>query len=313
MEGVCDREFMSSDRFFHYLGRMTVEEVTMHCNKLLRHAFNMYWKDRKRHRPVLLAIDTSDIMYDGRDNMYVHYTVKRKGMKMRKVKVLRYACISIVAREFKLTLAVRMVKKDDKMEQVVEALLEELPMIKVKAVLMDKGFYYSEMLNTLDASGFKYIVPVIRYTGTDFMYRIGEAAGLWRYKYTMNASKKNRGTCTFNMYLEDQGIEDYIGYASNLDMTLSDFQSLTQAYKCRWGIENGFKEAKQYRVKTNTRNHAYRVLTYMISHLMMNLHTITRRHNRTSITLDQMIQAFKHILTFKHGTKQITKRITITY
>ena len=318
MEGACDRTFNSSDRFFHYLGTMSVEQVAMYCNMLLRRSFKILWMNRWYHRRVLLAIDTSDMPYDGKDSEFVHYTIKKRGLKINKVKVIRFATICMVARSFKLTLAVQPVRKKEKMESVVERLLLDVPEeLMVRAVLMDKGFYHTGVIKTMERLGFKYIIPVKRYAEMDFLYHVAEVADIWRWKYTMNrGGKKGRDTHTFNVYLIDMGVEDYQGFASNLDMGDSDFDTLMQAYRYRWNIENGYKESKDYKIKTNSRNHGYRVLAYAISHLMMNLHNMARRNNRKtteSITVDQMKEIFRLLLTFKHATKRLTKRLTVVY
>lgn len=318
MEGACDKTFNASDRFFHYVGTMSVEQVTMCCNMLLGRSFKILWMNRWYHRRVLLAIDTSDMPYGGKDSEFVHYTIKKRGLKINKVKVLRFATVCIVAGRFKLTLAVQPVRKKEKMESVVERLLLDVPgELSVRAVLMDKGFYHTGVIKTMEQLGFKYIIPVKRYAEMDFLYHVAEAAGVWRWKYTMNRrGKKNRDTYTFNVYLIDMGVEDYKGFASNLDMDGRDFDTLMQAYKYRWNAENGYKESKEYKIKTNSRNHGYRILVYAISHLMMNLQNIARRNNRKtseSITVDQMKQIIQLLLTFKHATRRLTKRLIIVY
>ena len=259
-----------------------------------------------------MAIDTSDVEYYGKDSEYVHFTVKKRGLKFHKIKVLRFASISIVARRFKLTLAVFPVKRGEKAETTVDKLLREIPSgLKVRAVLMDKGYYYTEVFKTFEKHNLAYIVPVKRYPQMDQLYQLGEATGVWRYKYTMNLGKETQ--YKINVYLEDMGFEDYIGFASNMDMKNRDFNTLSSAYQIRWNAENGYKESNTYRIKTNSRNHAYRTLIYMISHLLMSLQIIAKRINQTRITGDEMRQIFQLLLTPRHNTKRITKQLIITY
>lgn len=312
MESVCDEEFESSDRFFHYLGKMSVEQITTYSNVLLKRAFKLWWRDRRHHRPVFLAIDTTDLPHDGKDTEYVHYTVKKRGLKHCKIKVVRYATVSIVLHGFRLTLAVTPVRKKEKLEAIVERLVREIPRdIRVRAVLMDKGFYQSMVLKTLDEHGLKYVVPVKQYKEMTLCYRVAELTDVWRFLYTINKGKPD--SYTVNVYLEEQGVDSYTGFASNLDMTGRDFFTLIKAYRYRWNAEIGYKDCKDYRVKTRTRNHGYRVLAYAVSHLVMSLHSLTRKNNKIDVTLDQMRQIYILLLTLEHGIKRITKRLTITY
>lgn len=164
MEGVCDKEFESSDRFFYYLGRMGVEQITLYGNVLLRRVFKLWWRDRKHHRPVFLAIDTSDVAYDGRVTEYVRYTVKKRGLKHSKVKIVRFATVSLVLDGFRLTLAIVPVRKKEKLHTIVARLVREVPEeLRVRAVLMDKEFYQSMVLRALEENGLKYVVPVKQY------------------------------------------------------------------------------------------------------------------------------------------------------
>jgi hypothetical protein len=311
MEGVCDQQFESSDRFFHYLGRTSVEQLSRYSNLLLRRAFKLWWRDRKNHRPVFLAIDTTDLGHDGRITEYVHYTVKKRGMKFSKITVVRYATISLVLHGFRLTLAIIPVRKKEKLETVVERLIREIPEgLRVRAVLMDKGFYQTKVLRTIDEYGLKYVVPVKQYEDMTLSYHIAELTNVWRFEYTINRDKTYR--YTVNVYLEDKGMS-YIGFASNMDMCGRDFFTLIQAYRYRWNQEIGFKDCKDFRIKTSTRNHGYRVLAYAVSHLMMGLHNLARRKNKVDITIDQMKQIFLLLLTLKHGTRRLTKRLTVDY
>lgn len=312
MEGVCDQQFESSDRFFHYLGRVSVEQLAGACNLLLKRVFRLWWRDRKNHRPVFLAIDMTDLGHDGRITEYVHYTVKKRGLKYSKITVVRYATISLVLHGFRLTLAITPVKKKEKLETLVERLVREIPgELRVRAVLMDKEFYQTGVFKTLDVYGLKYVVPVKQYKEMTLCYHIAEQTGVWRFPYTINKGKPD--CYTINAYLEEQWIDSYIGFASNIDMTGRDFFTLIKAYHYRWNQEIGFKDAKEYRVKTSTRNHGYRVLAYAVSHLVMGLHCLTRKNNKTEITLDQMKQIFLLILTLEHGTQRLTKRLIVDY
>ncbi len=312
MEGVCDKGLESSDRFFHYLGKLSVDEVTLYCNVLLRRAFKTWWRDRKRHRSVFLAIDTSDVAYDGRVTEYVHYTVKKRGLKHNKIKVVRFATMGIVAHGFRLTLAITPVRKKEKLHTIVARLVREIPEeLRVRAVLMDKEFYQSGVLKTLDENGLKYVVPVKQYEGMTLCYHVAELTGVWRFAYTMRKDKKDG--YTVNVYLEEQWLDSYIGFASNLDMTGRDFFTLIKAYRHRWNQEIGYKDCKEYRIKTSTRNHGHRVLTYTVSHLVMGLHGLARKKNKVHITLDQMRLIVLLLLTLRHGQKRVTKRLTVTY
>ena len=58
---------------------------------------------------------------------------------MNKLKVIRFATMSLVMKEFKLTIAVLPVRRGEKLETTVEKLIQLIPKgVKVHALLMDK-------------------------------------------------------------------------------------------------------------------------------------------------------------------------------
>jgi hypothetical protein len=311
MEGLCNRKFECGDRLFHYMAGKTLEESTAYCNALLERAFKILLKSRWHWRPVYLAIDFNDIEYRGDDPLMVHDAMMMRGIQYQHVKVLRYATIAIVGRAFKFTLAVTPVSVLDRPETVVERLLGMVPSkLRVKGVLMDKGFYNANVFKTMDSMDYDYLVPVKKVEALKLTYRIAEITDKWCWKHVMNQRKKNEYVAT--AYLRENGVNDYIGMVTNKNMNGMDAELLFQAYRHRWNIENSYKEAQSYRAKTNSRNHAYRILIYALSHLLMNLQVLARRISQATITRDDMKLIIELLLTLRHTTKRLTKKLVVT-
>lgn len=311
MEGLCNRKFESSDRLFFYMSRMTLEESTRYCNMLLERSFKILLKSRWHWRRVYLAIDYNDIEYRGDDPLMVFDAMMMRGIQYQHVKVLRYATIAIVAPRFKFTLAVTPVSALDKPETVIERLLGMVPLkLRVKGVLMDKGFYNSNVFKTMDGMNIEYLVPAKKVDALKLTYRVAEVTDKWYWKHVMNRGRKNEYTTT--VYLREWGMNDFMGMVTNKDMTGMDIELLFQAYRLRWNIENSYKEAQSYRAKTNTRNHAYRILIYAISHLLVNLQVLAKRISQATITRDDMKLIIELLLTLEHTTQRLTKKLVVT-
>lgn len=292
------------------MGEKSLEESIVYCNELLKHAFEVLVKARWHWRRVWLAIDYNDVEYNGDDPLMVHDAMMMRGIQYQHVKVLRYATVAIVARGFKFTLAVVPVNTRDRVEDVVARLLDMVPtVLKVKGVLMDKGFYNANVFKTMDDREVDYLVPVKKFPEMKLTYRVAEVADKWHWKYTMNLGKPNEHMTT--VYLEEKGIDDYVGMVTNKDMSIMDAGLLFEAYRLRWNIENSYKESDYYKIKTNTRNHAYRILIYTIRHLLVDLLTLTKRLNKITITHDDMKLVLEQLLTMKHTTQRLTKRLIL--
>lgn len=297
LEALCNRKFESPDRLFFYMSRIEEERIAECVNMLLGSAFDVL-KKRWRGRKVYVAIDYNDIEYYGRVDDRVFYTVKRNGSQYQKVKVLRYATIAVVARRFKFTLAVLPVKKTDKPENIVERLLlEAMKHVTIRTVLMDRGFYNSRVMTSVEALGLHYIIPIKRTRSMDLYYWLSTTTGKWHWKYHMNQGTRDDKEVT--VYLKEEAMTEYIGVVSNKDMGIMDAELLFQAYNLRWNQENSYKESTAYQLKTSSQNHSYRLLIYGISHFMMNLQGIARRINKARITTSDMKLAFHILLTQK--------------
>jgi hypothetical protein len=311
MEGVCNREFESSDRLFYYMKRVSLYESTVYCNKLLERAFQVLLRSRWHWRPVYLAIDYNDIEYQGDDPLMVHDAMMTKGTQYQHVKVLRYATIAIVALGFKFTLAVMAVGRDDSPEVVVARLLSQVPgKLRVKGVLMDKGFYNAGVFKACDRRGVDYLVPVKKTDAMKLTYRIAEVVDQWSLNYVMNPETGNE--YTFKVHLKEVGLDDYVGMITNKNMTSLDVSALFQDYRLRWNIENSYKEAQTYRARTNSRNHAYRILLYALSHLLMNLQVLARRISKTTVSRSDMELILILLLAMRHTTRRLTKKLVVT-
>lgn len=266
--------------------------------------------DRRHHRPVFLAVDTTDLECKANNPEFKLHSVEKRGLKVRKLEVVRFATLSIVAENFKLTLAVHPVKLGDKLEAIVEKLLGEIPGgLTVCAVLMDKGFYSSGVVNALERLGHKYVIPVKHYGDMTMQYHIAELTNVWRFKHTMNNGRCNE--CTFTVHLWEAGIEYYIGFATNLD---TDFPALEEAYRLKCHIEVGYRESLEYKIKTRTRTHGYRVLIFTISHLLVSLQSIIKKENVAVITISHMKEIlFPSLIALRHGRRRMGKRFILVY
>ncbi len=105
IESMCNKEFESPDRLLFYMKRASVEQVKEFGCLLFRSLFKVLKRYYDMSRGVWVALDIHNVPYYGEDDSYVFYTVKRKGSRVQKIMVHKYATLAIVSRRFKYTLA----------------------------------------------------------------------------------------------------------------------------------------------------------------------------------------------------------------
>ncbi len=90
-------------------------------------------------------------------------------------------------------------------------------------------------------------------------------------------------------------IEKYVVFATNLshERAIKEIEMLPKAYRRRCGIETGYRQLEQFRPRTSSRNHLFRIFLFFISVFMRNMRALTRYDEVTqsSITMRQIIGA----------------------
>jgi len=301
--------------------KASVEQVMGFSCLLFQSAFKVLKGYYDVSRGVLVAIDVHLVPYYGEDSCHVFYTVKRKGSRVQKVKVHKYATLAIVSRRFKYTLAAIPLKREDRLEDVVDALLAMVKaMVRIRMVIMDKEFYNQRVLETVEDHGLCYLVPFKKSKETDMLYWLSQSVKKWRWTYVMTSRAEDRKTgkispTTYKLvsaYFQETNYGDYQGFITNRVMKKQTAKTLLAIYDMRWNIENSYKDCMNYQIKTSSKNHAYRYLLFVLSHLMLNLQELAKKATRTHIQGKEMLMIFELLVEIKDEEKRPRERIRLT-
>jgi hypothetical protein len=312
LEALCNLKRLSADRLFFYVNQESVDEMLGFTNRALQSCLSLLKKNGKKlsRWGFLVAIDLTDVEYFGLVDEYVHNYVKRMGKVYKPVLVRRYATVSIVSPRFKLCLAILPVRKTDRLEDLVDRLLESVRGVKIRCVILDKGFYNVGVLDRIEAHRLCYLLPVVKKKDADLLYWLSSLTGRWKWRHIMAANKPWKKPVT--IYFQERQVGDYTGFITNRDMKTDTAEKLIKLYDQRWNIENGYKEAEDFWIKTTSKNHAYRLLLYTISHILVNLQNIVRE-TRYRVRYYEMLEIIRLVLdpTTKQGMHPVSKRLTI--
>ena len=116
-----------------------------------------------RKRPQRIAIDLSEIPYHGQPQQNPN-EVRRGKPKSGTTHFHVYASAYVVQHGQRFTLALTRVLKDEKMDAVVRRLLRQVRRIgvKVRFLLLDKGFFNVEVIRYLQAARCPFLMPAFR-------------------------------------------------------------------------------------------------------------------------------------------------------
>ena len=308
LEWYSLRHDMSADSFFHHFSKHSLEELTGLCNRFFAMSFERLVQSGWRCNKAVVAVDFNDVEHWG---VADSFTIKTIGKKVKGVsKVYRYATVAVVAKNFKFTLACLPFHPGDRVEEVVRSLLKiAMSMVDVDLVLMDRGFYNSDVFNMLEDLGLYYLVHARKSEKTDVLYRQARMDGSWTRTYTINKHTLRRKEIA--LIFRDDLRYDYMVMVCNRKADVSEIALLFEVYRERWNIENSYKDSNSFKTRTTSKNPAYRHLLYTLSHLLVNLLTMLKTLNNTMLRKDEMQELLKIVLTNTKGTIKLSRNLLV--
>jgi Transposase DDE domain len=301
------------DAFFHHIRKFDVDDAARTCNELLKMSFECLCRSGwKVPDQVYVAIDFNNVETWAVKDVFVH---KRLGKKETgSSRVHRYASVALVSLGFRFTLAVVPVKNTDPGWDVVRRLLRlARDMVHIDCVLLDREFYDSDVYQMIMDMGLEYIGHVRKSKKMGRIYFQAVLRGERNASYHINYAQSKR--YEIELYFKDGEEDDnydFMVITSNKQVTPFEIDLLFEAYEARWNIENTYCEAKQFKARTNTVQHAYRLILYTLSHLLANLLMIMRTQVKrfTRLNMKKMV---KLLLDGTTGPIQISIHLIIDF
>lgn len=279
-----DHGGLCPDSFLRHFSGYDFELVVHVCNVLLAMSFSLLKTVGWNSKSVYAAIDYNEVEYWGEMSEWVH---KVLGKKIKgSSRVLRYATLAIVSRNFKFTIACLPVKRGEGHDLVVGRLLDLAAYAGIDTILLDRGFYNAGVIKAIQHRRMGYILIAKKSKKLKKLYMESRKTGRWDWLYEMNKGFKNHRQV--HLYMKEDPRHEYMGVISNRPVSPADMDMLFQAYRKRWNIENSYKERKQFHVKTSSKNPAYRYLAYCVSLLIVNLMQLARKKNNAKFTKANM-------------------------
>jgi putative transposase len=234
-------------------------------------------------RPQRIAIDTHEVPYHGRP--LVERSEFRGGKSRRGTTHFHnYATAYVVRKGYRFTLAMAWFRQDDSFRDVLQQLLKQVHKcgVKVRLVLLDRGFYSAEVIRYLQAARTPFLMPLkaagrrprqehkVRRDPRRFFEqkRSGWAQHTWQ-------SKGRRATVQVCICCEN-----YAGWKRKHGRVALVFAYwgfrpgsipwIRRTYRRRFGIETSYRQMERARIRTATRDPLRRLLFAGIALLLRN-------------------------------------------
>jgi hypothetical protein len=230
-----------------------------------------------------IAIDITMIPYHGRPQRQER-EIRRGPSKRGTSHFHAYATAYVAQRGQRSTLAMTYVFGDEKVEQVVRRLMRQIARlgVKVRFLLLDKGFFSVELVRYLQAARYPFLIPMyprgprprVLRTGTLHELATRKRSGWetyrWRGTSGLRASVRIAIVCR-----NHAGTRGHHGRFTQLyaywGFRPGPSAWVYQTYRQRFGIETSYRQMNEARIRTSTRNPRLRLLFVGLALILRNV------------------------------------------
>jgi putative transposase len=234
----------------------------------------------------MIAIDLTLIPYHGQP-AEDESEICRSAPKSGTTHFHAYATAVVVHKGHRFTLALTRVVHGEPMKDVVQRLVRIVRKrhIKIKILLLDKGFFSVSVISYLNRAGHGFIIPAVprgrkpkppkKATGLRALLKKNH--GFYQHTLTSNADGGNRSTrvtiCVaskkYKHKKSDTRRSKKILFAVR-GIRLAP-KHVREAYRKRFGIETSYRQMNEAHIKTSTRNPAHRLLFAGVALILRNV------------------------------------------
>ena len=232
------------------------------------------------------AGDWVDIPYHGKDGEQDH-NVRPNQPRAGTTRFHAYATLAVIRKGKRVTLAMTVVHKGEKMDQIVKRLIEQARRLgaRFKCTYWDKAFGAVKVMRYLRACRVPYVIALQQH-GKNGLRRLCVGRRSRRARYTFDAKE---GPYTTDVVIACH----YAGRASNrrpkkkkkgvryyayavYGVGGRDAQAISAAYRRRFSIESGYRQLHQVRARTRSRHTGLRLLLIGLALILVNLYVLLR-------------------------------------
>lgn len=234
----------------------------------------------------MVAIDLTLIPYHGQP-AHDEKEIYRSAPKSGTTHFHAYATAVVVHKGHRYTLAVTRVERREAMKDVVQRLLRIVRRrdLKIKFLLLDKGFFSVAVISYLRRAGQGFIIPAIprgrkpkgRKSATGLRALLGKKHGYYQHTLSGKVGGKQRSMrvtiCVASKHYTDKRTDQRrhkkLLYAT-WKVRLTP-KHIRETYRKRFGIETSYRQMNEARIPTCTRSPRQRLLFVAIALVLRNV------------------------------------------
>ena len=261
-----------------------IQELEKRLNRSLCHKLPKALLRKSR----ILAIDLTLIPYHGQP-AFDSKEIFRSKPKSGTSHFHAYATAAVVHKGYRYTVALMHVEYGVSMKEVVKQLVQLIRRrgIKIRYLLLDKGFYSVSVLSYLQRAKLGYIIPILlrgrktkdkKAPPTGMRALLKKNNGYYRQTITGQDGNRKKAQLTINVCVTSK---DYLQKKTGkkrrkkllfaISKVRHTWREIRELYRKRFGIETTYRQMNEARIKTCTRDPRLRLLFVAIALILRNV------------------------------------------
>ena len=263
-----------------------LEQLEKELNRALQAQLPKAVRQKLRSKAWEAAGDWVDIPYHGKDGEE-DQNVRPNQPKAGTTRFHAYATLAVIRKGKRVTLAITVVRKGEKMDQIVKRLIARARQLgaRFKCTYWDKAFGAVEVMRYLRACRVPYVIALAQH-GKNGIRRLCVERRSRRARYTFNTKRKPYQTdvaiaCHYagraskrRPKKKKKGVR-YYAYAV-YGVGHRSASAISAAYRRRFSIESGYRQLHQVRARTRSRHTGLRLLLIGLALMLVNLYVLLR-------------------------------------
>lgn len=238
----------------------------------------------RKSRPI--AIDLTLIPYHGQpsqDKQEIYRSTPKRGT----THFHAYATAAVVHQGHRYTLALIRVERGTKMKEVVQRLLKMIRSrgVKIRYILLDKGFFSVEVISYLKRTGLGFIIPAMvrgrkpkgRKKAVGLRAIRKKKNGYYQHTLTGQVGRKSRSVGVTICVASKSYTQKKTGQRRRKKLMYVVWKvrltprAIREMYRKRFGIETSYRQMHEARIKTCSRDPRARLLFVGIALVLRNV------------------------------------------
>lgn len=289
VEAVCSdlRDVSTSNTIRAYLNEQITADDLAELERRVNAALVEGIPARVWSKAREVCFDLHDEPFYGHSSELLAYACRGRARRGT-TRFYRVATAYVVVKHLRVTLAMLFVHPGDSLPEILASLIRRVRIlgVKIKRLLLDKGFCSIPIFRYVDASGWSAILacPIRGKSGGTRALCKGRAS--YRTQHTFRSAKYGEFTAdvvvtrTFTTHKRSKHGKRRLQWLVYVVFRCDDLspRQIRRLYRRRFGVETSYRCMRQVRAWTTSRNPALRFLLIALGSILVNLWLQLRWH-----------------------------------